>query len=163
MDPINTKEITQVMNDMKGFKQPWFIAGGWSIDLAIGAKTRDHLDMDIVIFREHTQEALDYFKNWEIKVAIPGEARLDDCSSIESTFLPRYCLHLFRENDFLEILLTERAEGKVIFRKDRSISMEVNKFSRNNSGYPYIAPEWQLLFKGINPRPHDEMDFQKSN
>ncbi|GIP30528.1 hypothetical protein J23TS9_56580 [Paenibacillus sp. J23TS9] len=143
MSRINSSQLNFIMNEMKSFNFPWFIAGGWSIDLAIGRQTREHGDIDIVIFREHTQEALDYFKQWDIKVAIPGEARLETCSSIEDTFIPRYCLHLFREHDFIEILLTETINEKVVFRKDRSITMELERFIRKNPDYfPYVALEW---------------------
>jgi hypothetical protein len=161
MSLLNSDKLSFILNEMKNFKFPWFIAGGWSIDLAIGNQTREHGDIDIVIFREHTQETLDYFNSWDIKVAIPGESRLEPCSSIVDTFVPRYCLHLFRENDFIEILLTETIEDQVIFRKERSIVMELERFIRTNpDSIPYVAPEWQLLFKSMNPRTHDEQDFQ---
>lgn len=46
------------MHVMKYFKKPWFIAGGWVIDIALGRVTREHGDIDICIFREDVNEAL---------------------------------------------------------------------------------------------------------
>jgi hypothetical protein len=37
---------------MEDFNKPWAIAGGWAIDLFIGSITREHDDIEIVIFRE---------------------------------------------------------------------------------------------------------------
>ena len=39
---------------MRGFPHPWWIAGGWAIDLFIGRVTREHADVEIGAFR-HTQ------------------------------------------------------------------------------------------------------------
>ncbi|GIQ69690.1 hypothetical protein XYCOK13_25140 [Xylanibacillus composti] len=148
------------MNEMKHFQKPWFISGGWAIDLAIGCVTRSHKDIDICVFREDTNVIFDYFHEWEIHVAIPGEHRLEPCTSKEDVHPPRYCLHLFKEKDFIEILLTERQGENVKFRKNREIWMNVSEFSHvDNQGRPYVDPAWQLLFKGLTSREQDEHDF----
>jgi aminoglycoside-2''-adenylyltransferase len=28
---------------------PWFVAGGWAIDLFVGSRTRDHEDLEIAV------------------------------------------------------------------------------------------------------------------
>jgi len=154
------RDLDFIMNEMKYFHKPWFISGGWAIDIGLGQVTREHKDIDICVFREDADLILDYFKAWDINVAIPGEHRLEKCTSKAATELPRYCFHLFRDKDFVEILLTERLEGKVIFRKNRNIWMNESDFSLiDNQGRPYVNPVWQLLFKGINPRKEDDHDF----
>ena len=30
---------------MQGFSKPWFVAGGWALDLYLGHKTREHSDI----------------------------------------------------------------------------------------------------------------------
>ncbi|MGM7683701.1 nucleotidyltransferase domain-containing protein [Cytobacillus sp. Hm23] len=37
---------------MSSYNKPWFIAGGWAIDLFIGKQTRPHHDLEIAIFRK---------------------------------------------------------------------------------------------------------------
>ncbi|MFD2610827.1 nucleotidyltransferase domain-containing protein [Paenibacillus gansuensis] len=145
---------------MKNFQKSWFIAGGWVVDIALGRVTREHDDLDICIYREDAKEALRYFKDWEIKVAVPGESRLVDYTHFSDLSLPRYCLHLFREKDFIEILLTERVENEVVFRKNKNITMHINEFSlKDRQGRPFVNPVWQLLFKSLNPREKDDEDF----
>lgn len=47
----------KINNIMKLFTKPWFICGGWALDLFLDKETRDHEDIEIGIFRED-QEAL---------------------------------------------------------------------------------------------------------
>ena len=146
---------------MKDFQYPWFISGGWSIDLALGKVTRQHEDVDICVFREQVQGVLDYFFEWEISVAIPGEHRLEPCRNTQDTLPPRFGLHLRKGDQFIEVLLTDRIGEKVIFRRDPSIHMSLREFIRtDNQGRQYVAPEWQLLFKSKENRDKDQQDFK---
>lgn len=161
MTCIESQELDFIMEQMKDFKHPWYIAGGWAVDLGIGKITREHHDLDICIFREHTQDVLDYFKDWEIGVALPGVHELAPCCSAKDTAAPRYCLHLHQRNRFIEILLTDRVGDYVIYRRDHAVTMSIHDFKRmDDNGRLYVNPIWQLLFKSKNPREHDELDFR---
>ncbi|MDC2866325.1 nucleotidyltransferase domain-containing protein [Bacillus sp. BP-3] len=161
MKAIQSVQLDFIVQTMSSFKYPWFIAGGWSIDLGMGKITREHEDIDICIFREHAQEVLNYFNDWDIYVAIPGEGRLEPCLTINDLILPRYGLHLHKGQDFIEILLTDRNEDKILFRKNPSIWMNCNQFVREDIlGRKFVAPEWQLLFKAKEGRIKDEEDFK---
>ena len=65
------------------FKEPWFVAGGWAIDLAIGRITREHGDIDFCIFRESLHQFLNYFKEWKIEVCVPSASQRILCKSID--------------------------------------------------------------------------------
>lgn len=41
-------ELEQAAELMKGFDRPWFIGGGWALDLAVGRQTRPHEDVEIL-------------------------------------------------------------------------------------------------------------------
>lgn len=157
---FNHPDLQFVMEVMRDFKKPWLIAGGWAVDLGLRCMTREHEDIDICVYREDIQAVLDYFMNWEIKVAVPGEHRLVDYVQLSDLSLPRYCLHLFRGDDFLEILLTERLGDKILFRKNKDITMAMEQFALSDAtGRPYVNPVWQLLFKSLAPREKDLADF----
>ena len=35
---------------------PWWVSGGWAIDLAVGHQSREHADLDILVLRrDHRQ------------------------------------------------------------------------------------------------------------
>ncbi len=44
---MSFKKCKYVSNIMSDFKQPWFFAGGWAIDLFLGKETRIHEDIEI--------------------------------------------------------------------------------------------------------------------
>ena len=157
---INSPELVKVELLMKSFQRSWYIAGGWTIDIEVNEITRTHKDMDICIFREDVPYAVAYFSEWDIQVAIPGEHRLEPFKNICDLDPLRYCLHLFKDNEFLEILVTERIEEKVIFRKNRSINMDLYDFAKESHTRPYVNPVWQLLFKSLSTRAEDEHDFK---
>ncbi|WEK56073.1 MAG: hypothetical protein P0Y55_08505 [Candidatus Cohnella colombiensis] len=160
MNIIDAKELINIEQLMKSFYRPWYIAGGWTIDLAANEMTRTHKDMDICIFREDIPYVITYFNEWDIQVAIPGEHRLVPFITLGDLDPPRYCLHMFKENEFLEILVTDRVENEVIFRKNRNIKLHIDEFSKGTQLRPYINPAWQLLFKSLNTREEDEHDFK---
>ncbi|MHA2370372.1 MAG: nucleotidyltransferase domain-containing protein, partial [Candidatus Hodarchaeales archaeon] len=37
---------------LKEFAKPWFVAGGWAIDLHLNYVTRPHEDVEIIILRQ---------------------------------------------------------------------------------------------------------------
>lgn len=156
-----SEQLDSTVELMKEFQYPWLIGGGWSIDLALGTVTRPHEDVDICVFREHVQGVLDYFCDWDIFVAIPGEHRLEPCRTVQDTLPPRFGLHLRQGKQFIEILLTDRIDDEVIFRRDPSIRMPLHDFIKtDNRGRQFVAPEWQLLFKSKEGREKDEQDFE---
>ena len=107
---VYSEQLDSVVDLMQGFQFPWLIGGGWSIDLALGTVTRQHDDVDIYVFREHVQGVLNYFCDWDITVAIPGEHRLEACRTVQASLPPRFGLHLRKGKQFIEILLTDRIE-----------------------------------------------------
>lgn len=89
-----------------------------------------------------------------------GEHRLVPVTELADAAAPRYCLHLFKGYEFLEILLTERINHEVIFRKNNKIRMDIKEFTNGNPTRPFVNPAWQLLFKSLDTRPEDDHDFK---
>jgi hypothetical protein len=65
--------IVAVAHLMQGFPGPWFVSGGWAIDLFVGRVTREHEDREVGIFRQD-QQALPLlnaaWRAW-LKAALP--------------------------------------------------------------------------------------------
>lgn len=43
--PLSAEEVASVL---EGMPAPWWIAGGWALDLFVGRTTRAHEDMDVL-------------------------------------------------------------------------------------------------------------------
>ena len=48
--PVYTEPL-RVAQIMAGFRYPWFVCGGWAIDLFINRVSRQHQDVNIGIWR----------------------------------------------------------------------------------------------------------------
>jgi hypothetical protein len=159
---IFSPQLDSVVEVMKPFPYPWFIAGGWALDLAFGEQTRKHEDVDLCCFREDLNELLDFFSDWDRQVAIPEEHRLVPCAKEEDALPPKHEFHFSKDNKKIEILLIDRDGSDVLFRRDPSIRLSLDEFKRTDMlGRPFVSPSWQLLFKAKNPRPKDHDDFFK--
>jgi hypothetical protein len=157
---ILSSELDQVICVMRSFSFPWFIAGGWALDLAFGKQTRTHEDVDVCCFRENADDLLQFFSNWDRRVAVPEENRFVEIQTVDDLSSPRHELHFQKKSQSIEVLLIDKKEKEVIFRRDTSILLSVETFSQVDScGRPYVVPSWQLLFKAKNPRPKDQADF----
>jgi hypothetical protein len=52
---------------MSGFDHPWFIAGGWAIDLFLGHIRRPHKDLDFTIFRRDQLALQQHLASFDLK------------------------------------------------------------------------------------------------
>ena len=67
----------QVSRLFYGERKPWWIAGGWAIDLFLGKVTREHEDVDVAILRIDEKAFRTYLKSWELWPGL-GEGQLED-------------------------------------------------------------------------------------
>jgi hypothetical protein len=151
---VGGPELSFACAVMAGFGHPWFVAGGWALDLALGKQTRPHHDADLTVFRTDLPSLLDYLSGWDAWVAKPGCGGLSKCEGVHDARPPRHELYFRRGDNQLEVLLTDGDLNEVKFRRDPTIVMPYSVFARRDQmGRPYVAPEWQLLYKAGRPRP----------
>ncbi len=67
-DPITPAGAADVLS---GLQCPWWIAGGWAIDLHVGHQTRDHDDIDVLILREDQLALQRQLAGWDLHAADP--------------------------------------------------------------------------------------------
>jgi hypothetical protein len=148
---------------MGTFPHPWYVAGGWAIDLHVGRVTRDHGDAEVAVLRRDQEALRHHLADWEFRHAIPGRpGDLEPWREGTQLELPIQEIHAVGPEDVeLEILLNESTGGVWRFRRMMEIARPLSKLGRVSSpGIPYLAPEVVLLYKAKNPTESDERDFQ---
>jgi hypothetical protein len=50
---------------------PWWIAGGWAIDLYLQRRTRAHEDIDILMLRRDQLAVRTLLETWDVQAALP--------------------------------------------------------------------------------------------
>jgi hypothetical protein len=140
---------------------PWWIAGGWALDLFVGTQTRQHKDLDVGIARSSAPAVLSALGDWEFFEAKDGALYRPDA-------VPRAqvnCLwgRPLGERDWsLELLLEEVEQDEWVYRRARSIRVALARaLRRDASGLNYLAPELQLIYKARSAREEDQADYAR--
>jgi hypothetical protein len=64
--------IEAVARVMSGFPHPWFVSGGWAIDLFRGQVTRGHEDLEVGILRADQGALYRHLADWQVFKALDG-------------------------------------------------------------------------------------------
>lgn len=154
---------SQVAALMSTFDRPWFIAGGWALDLFLGRLTRPHEDIEIAILRDDQFALRISLAAWEFDVADPpASGGLRAWAEGERLAMPLHELHARRANGNppqLEILLEESAGELWRYRRNPAITRPLATIGLHWAGVPHLAPEIVLLYKAKHYREKDAMDF----
>lgn len=149
---------------LAGFERPWFVAGGWAIDLYLERVRRLHRDIEIAILRCDQFALWNYLQDWEFKKVVPGsDGPMVPWKEKEWLELPVHEIHARRSSGdpfTLEILLNESSGKEWRFRRNSEIVLPLSILGLlSESGIPYLSPEVVLLYKAKNPNLQDEADF----
>jgi len=159
--PLSVAEMQAVM---AGFPAPWWIAGGWAVDLALGRQTRPHGDPDIAVLRRDQPALFNHLRDWDLQIVVSG------------TFAP------WREGDWLEggerwqfwvrrepeapwafeILLEETDGEDWLYRRKPGVRLPLAKFgTRDTAGTPHVSLPVALLYKSKDiDTPRNAADFE---
>ena len=156
--------VMEVAALLSGFDRPWFIAGGWAIDLFLRRVTRDHEDIDVAVLRRDQRDLRAYLGGWEFEKVVDG--RPEPWREGDWLNLPVHEVHARGPRDAtreVEFLLNEAREGDWVFRRDARITRPLSKVRLvTRSGIPFLGPEIVLLFKAKDPKPRDLEDFDRA-
>src|SRR2546426_3927014 len=148
---------------MAGFSRPWYLAGGWALDVWLGRVTRPHDDVEIAIPRDDQEEIRRHLEGWEFdKVAHEvGGPRRERWREGERLELPVHEVHARRRGGDpreLDILLNE-ADGRWTFRRDPRVFRPMDEAGTVVAGIPVLAPGIVPPYQAKAPRPPGEEDF----
>jgi len=138
---------------------PWCVAGGWAIDLHLGAPTREHEDLEIAVPRAHFAPVAARFPELDFYVAGDGQvAPVTPAALAEHhqtwAYDPEAAVWRFD-------VFREPHDGDVwISRRHAALRRPYAEIVRRTpDGIPYLSPEVVLLFKAKHRRDKDEAVF----
>jgi len=158
--------IVYVSELMRGFPAPWFVSGGWAIDLFVGDVTRKHSDIEIGIYRRDQQLLWSQLSRWSFEKVIPSDegGKWVAWERNQDLCLPVHQIKASRsdaEPPEFEFFLNERSESHWVSRRHAGLTRPVSEVTLVSPvGIPILAPEVQLLFKAKHSRPKDHADFE---
>ncbi len=142
---------------------PWWIAGGWAIDLYLGRQTRAHGDIDVLILRDDQLVMQEALSGWDLHAADPpGSLRSWRPGEVLPTEVHDiWCRRTPSSPWSLQLMIDDATDGTWRYRRDPRIERPVDELDGNAcDGDPRVlAPEIQLLQKSKSRRPKDEADL----
>jgi Aminoglycoside-2''-adenylyltransferase len=145
-DPWTPGDVLEVFARVEA---PWYVAGGWAIDLFLGGARRQHDDVEVAVPAARFGEIAGALAEYDLCVVKDGEATpLDTAGSalagthqtwVRDRGTGSWRLDLFREP----------SDGDTwIYRRDERIRCPYSTvIERTDDGIPYGRPEVVLLFK----------------
>jgi hypothetical protein len=145
---------------LAGVTVPWYVAGGWAIDLFLGRQTREHSDLEIAVPATAFAPIRDALADYEFDVIGAGRRWPLDSPAFPvmfQTWAREPATGVYRADVFRE---PER-DGAWICRRDPSIWLPYERLIRcTGDGIPYVVPEVGLLFKAKwASKPKNQADF----
>jgi hypothetical protein len=141
---------------------PWWVAGGWALDLFLGSQTREHADLDVGVPRRDIAQVQALLCAWTLCEALSGHLyRLGRGERPRPEVSSVWCRRANGQGWSLELMLDDSDGDDWVFRRQPAVRMPLSSAIRRTAdGIPYLAPEIQLLYKARNPRAKDHSDFE---
>jgi hypothetical protein len=156
---------------MAQFPGPWWIGGGWAIDLWIGSQSREHEDIEVCVLRRNQAVFRSYCAGWQFFT--PRNDQWTPMADDEVLVPPRFMLQ-FQQTPatvtaiegmppVFEFLLNDIADdNQWIFLPEPSVRVPLDQVhGASPLQVPVTMPEIVLLHKALYVRPKDEHDFQR--
>src|SRR4051812_24187898 len=70
--PPEIGAVADALRTLDAAHVPWGVAGGWAIDLALGAVTRPHADVDLAVFRDDQHAVRAALPAWRFETVRDG-------------------------------------------------------------------------------------------
>jgi hypothetical protein len=156
-EPLAPQQVAELL---RGIAVPWWIAGGWALDLFLGRQTRAHHDIEIAVLRGDEERIRAHLVGWEYVIAQQGDLVPWEKGPLAGSAHELWARERGHEAWQLEVLVEERQGTRWTYRRNNDIgalAKDIGRFS--NDGIPYIRPDIQLLYKSKGARPSDEADL----
>jgi Aminoglycoside-2''-adenylyltransferase len=160
-DPWRPDEAARLLG---GVDAPWYVAGGWAIDLFLGGQQREHEDLEVAVPSSRFDEIVEALSSYELfvitgpRAALPLADAGDRLEQTHQTWVREPTGGSWRLDVF-----REPSDGDTwICRRNPSITMPYERLvERTADGLPYGRPEVILLFKAKHSQqPKNQTDFE---
>jgi hypothetical protein len=158
-EPLHPGEFARLLAT---FERPWWICGGWALDLFLDRETRRHDDLDVALLRRDQGALHDHLRGWDLRYATAEHAlepwdgrRLDSpirgiwARRSDGAATPWTC----------EFLLNEESDGHWVYPGNDTVKRPLDEVGMHRNGVPFLRPEIVLLYKSSERSPKNDADF----
>jgi aminoglycoside-2''-adenylyltransferase len=155
-EPATPDEVAELFSA----HAPWWLAGGYAIELAVGHAFREHGDIDVLLLRRDQLAAQWVLAGWEwwaadppgaLRPWLPGEVLGTEVHDI-------WCRPGPDQPWRIQVMLDESDGDDWVSHRNPGIRRPVAEIGQTGP-IPHLKPEIQLFYKAKNHRPKDDLDF----
>jgi uncharacterized protein (DUF952 family) len=158
---------------MAGFAGPWWVAGGWALDLFLGHRSRPHADLELSVLDADQEALFEHLRGWDLRLAAPGAALpVWDGSRVRPPShqvwarrgpgRPSSPDQFAADPTMVDILLEQSIGDRWVFRRHPAVTRPLNEVGTATAdGAAFVCPEIALLFKANATRFKDQRDFDR--
>jgi len=169
-------EVTHIISDMSRYPAPWALGGGWAVDAWIGEVTREHGDVDVIVFGDDHQALFEHLTGWQLahhhKLPDDGNAPWQGQRLVYPDHLhgrvecgeevPAQGALWAEQGWHLDVQFNERDGNAWVLSREPLVTVPIEQITRESLlGAPTIAPEVLLFYKAIDMRRRDKQDFER--
>jgi len=169
------KPLLDAATALGRLRAPWWVAGGWAIDLHLGRVTRAHHDVDVAMLRADQSLLHDALDGFALQKIIPHPDGLLDGGSGEPwkrgerLELPVHQVDVMRAGGKMSpqsgdvafgVMFQETRGDTWLYRRNPAVTRPLASIGMHALwSLPYLAPEIVLLFKAKHCLDKDRADF----
>lgn len=119
-EPLTPAEVAR---ELGGLPCPWWIAGGWAIDLHLGRQSRTHADVDVLLLRPDQLSVQRHLAGWDLQAADPpGTLRpWVEGETLASEIHDIWCRRSPSSPWCLQLMIDDAEEDAWVYRRDARI------------------------------------------
>ena len=147
---------------LRQVNRPWYVVGGWALDLWHGTQIRPHEDLEFCILRPDFSTFQTALKDWPLSAATNGQIiALEDAPV--SSITQFWGMDTKQTRWVFDMMIEPGTAEHWQYKRDPAFNAPRSAMIRySNDHIPYLNPAAILLFKAKHQRPKDEADFQYS-
>ena len=162
-DTYDFAPVRAIAEQFRPYPRPWWIAGGWAVDLRVGHVTRHHDDLDVLILHRDLPTFREALGQLSAVVHEPASGKTWPWREDESIVPGRHALLIQANFAGIEkahvLLAASDGEQWVNHRGGGRNRMPLKSVGLVRDGLPYLIPRLTLQFKWATLRPQDDADF----
>ncbi|WP_111474438.1 nucleotidyltransferase domain-containing protein [Methylobacterium sp. XJLW] len=147
---------------LRGAIVPWYVAGGWALDIWHGKRTRVHEDLEFAVLRHDADHFRNILHELDFFTAKDGEIEyLSPTVPVPSDVWQVWGADKRRGVWRVDLMIEQGTPNLWVYKRNETIKMARSDAVRvSEEGIPYLAPEIVVLFKAKHCRDKDQADFE---
>lgn len=150
----------QLAEGLAGVDLPWYVVGGWALDLWRCGQTRVHEDLEFCVLAAHVPVFLRHFSTFEFWAAVEG--RLVPLADAPVGAKQYWAFDPVAGRWRFDMMVEAGDLDRWVYKRDPGLTEARDGMVwRTAEGVAYLSPAAVLLFKAKQCRDKDQEDFDR--